>query len=115
MGQGVGSVQISRIAVAVAIAVVLLALRTSRAQYQPPSEKIVIKADSAASWNDGATTVILIDSPVVIELDNAKASAKQAVIWLTPAPRAMLDEQLAEIALIGDAKLEQPQQQLTRS
>jgi hypothetical protein len=85
------------------------------AQYQPPSEKLVLTGKSAATWADGRTNIIQLTGPVTIELDRATLSADSAVVWLTPASQQSLEIQNAQIALIGNAKLEQTQTQTTRS
>ncbi|HMB94725.1 MAG TPA: hypothetical protein VKK61_01665, partial [Tepidisphaeraceae bacterium] len=83
------------------------------AQYQPPSDYLTINADRASTWTDGPTNVVQLQGPVTIQTDRAKLTADRAVIWLTPVPNSVLDEQTAEIALIGNASVEQPQ--VTRS
>ena len=111
-----------RVAIALsALAVALAALlddSTALAQYQPPSEKLLITAGSAATWAGDGEDVIQLEGPVTIETDRARLSAQRAVIWLRPAPQAGLpparaDEpivptgtQRADILLIGDAQVE---------
>ncbi len=60
------------------IAGVLLLGLTGRvsAQYTPPSDQLVINAQKAVTWKEDSTTVIQIDNPVTIELDETKMSAK---------------------------------------
>ncbi|MDB5290542.1 MAG: hypothetical protein JWL69_1783 [Phycisphaerales bacterium] len=85
------------------------------AQYQPPSEKLVLTGKSAATWADGTTNIIQLTGRVTIELDRAKLSADGAVVWLSPVNPQNLEIQNAQIALIGNARLEQTQNHTTRS
>ncbi len=84
-----------------------LASRAS-AQYQAASENLIIQGKSVATWNSAGTSIVQIEGPVTIKTERATMTAKQAVIWITPAKDAILSEQKAEISLIGDADLEQP-------
>src|SRR5207237_4593848 len=61
----------------------------------------------AATWNEGATGIVQVEGPVVIELDRATLKAKQAVLWITEDPQAP-DQRRAEVALLGDAEVKQP-------
>ncbi|MDB5302731.1 MAG: hypothetical protein JWM97_280 [Phycisphaerales bacterium] len=85
------------------------------AQYQPPSEKLILTGKSAATWADGPTNIIQLTGPVTIELDRAKLSADGAVVWLSPINQQNLEIQNAQIALIGNARLEETQARTTRS
>jgi hypothetical protein len=88
------------------------------AQYQAPSEKLLITAGSAATWAGDGEDVIQLEGPVTIETDRARLSAQRAVIWLRPAPQAgappagpdhliiPTGTQRADILLIGDAQVE---------
>ncbi len=93
----------------IAIASLALTLFSSltRAQYQPPSEKLLITTASASTWAQGRGTVIQLQGPLTLELDHAKLRAKQAVIWLAPDSKEAPDQQRAQIALICDAEVEQ--------
>jgi hypothetical protein len=113
-----------RLRVAIALSALALTLglpfhaSTLLAQYQPPSEKLLITAGSAATWAGDGEDVIQLEGPVTIETDRARLSAQRAVIWLRPAPQAglppgpgdrpavPLGTQRAEILLIGDAQVE---------
>jgi lipopolysaccharide assembly outer membrane protein LptD (OstA) len=100
----------------IVIAVVVLTVfhvSQSSAQYQPPSEILLIDGKSASTWVSDQVNVIQIDGPVKIELDHATLTASNAVIWLSPAPGAVIEQQRAEIALIGDATIKQ--RDITRS
>ncbi len=83
------------------------------AQAPPASEQLTLTAKSAATWTDGTTTVIQLQGPIKIELDRAKMSAQRAVIWLVPVSQQNLDLQSLQVALIGDARIEQ--EQVTRT
>ena len=74
-------------------------------QSQAPSDTLAINGDGATTWTDGNTNVIQIQGHVVITTDDATFSADNAVIWIGPKPNAVLDEQLAEISLVGNAKI----------
>jgi hypothetical protein len=79
----------------------------------PISESLVVSAARASTWLQDGSHVVLLDGPVKIELDHRVLTAKQAVIWLTPVAGASgAPIERAEIALIGDAQLKQPE--LTR-
>lgn len=84
-------------------------------QYQPPSDFLSISGSRASTWTAGSTNVIQLQGPVTIQTDRAKMSADRAVIWLTPLPGTVLDQERAEIALIGNVSLEQQQPQISRS
>ena len=60
------------------------------------------------TWNEGNATVVLVDNPLTIELDETKMSANSAAIWLTPLEGPLAGQHRIEIVLIGDAKLDQP-------
>lgn len=78
------------------------------AQFQSPSEKLLISASAASTWSQGQENVIQLQGPVTIELDRATLSASEAaVVWLSRVPGAVLELQHAQIALIGDAKVAQ--------
>src|SRR5439155_619324 len=76
--------------------------------YTPPSDQLIINAPKATTWSEGNTSVIQIDVPVSIELDETKMTARSAVIWLTPLEGALAGQHRVEIVLVGDAKLNQP-------
>lgn len=72
-----------------------------------PIDYLQINAPHAQTFTDGGQQVIYVDTPLVIETDRARLSAKSAVIWFTPVQGAAMGRQRAEIALIGDAELTQ--------
>ncbi len=94
-------------AIGIAVLSLLALVAPTLAQFQPPSEKLLIRAEKAWTWIDGASNVVECDGPVTIETDYAILTARQAVVWLTPVPGAILEQQRAEIALIGDAEVKQ--------
>jgi len=67
----------------------------------------MISANSASTWTTGPTSVLQLSGPVTIDLDNASLTADEAVVWLTPVPGEILNNQHAQIALIGHAKIRQ--------
>jgi len=79
------------------------------------SEKLLINAGSASSWAVGNVSVVQLQGPVVITMDDVKCSADQAVIWLTPSADGLLAEQQADIVLLGHAKLTAQENHLTRT
>jgi len=50
---------------------------------------------------------VQLNGPVTLQLDTASLSADNAVLWLTPVRGSVIEQQRAEIALIGHARLEQ--------
>jgi hypothetical protein len=85
----------------------LLALSAiAHGQYQAPSERLLITAQSASTRPDGDGSIVELNGNVTIELDRARLTADSAVIWL-PAPSDNQQPQEAQIALIGDARVEQ--------
>lgn len=107
------------VTIALAILVSFFAARPAPAQYQSPADSISIRADEAATWSEGNTVIIQLDSPATIQTPEATLSAKRAVLWLTPSSSAgaveATQQQRAEIALIGEAKIDQPAEQLRRT
>lgn len=91
----------------IAVLSLLAIVASADAQFQPPSEKLVIHADKAWTWTDGASNVLQCDGPVTIDTDYARLTAQSAVIWLNPLPGTVLDRQRADIALLGNATVTQ--------
>jgi lipopolysaccharide export system protein LptA len=91
------------------VSVTLLGPARARAQYQAPSQKLVMSARSATTWSSGETDVALLEGPATVELDRATLTARQAVLWITPERGAAAAEGTRQVtvALIGDAKVEQ--------
>jgi lipopolysaccharide assembly outer membrane protein LptD (OstA) len=94
------------LAVALFLLAVLAPSAALPAQYQPPSEKLTLRALSAATWSEAGSDVIRLEGPVTIETDRARLSARQAVLWLTPIPNGQAGSQRAEIILLGDAEVQ---------
>ena len=84
---------------ALAAAFAFLYARTSLAQVQPPSEKLVIRAASASTWRDGETDVVQLEGPVTVELDQATLSGKRAVVWISPDPTSKVGARRVHVAL----------------
>ncbi len=106
------------IAAVLAAAACLVCPRHAAAQYQAPSEKLLMSAKKASTWSQSGTDVVMLEGPVKIELDRATLTAKRAVVWITPEPGGNADgsaKQRVEVALLGDAKVEQPAAGATRS
>src|SRR5207249_11616731 len=55
----------------------------------------------------GQPNDIPLEGPLTLRVDRATMHADLAVIWLTPARGVPIDQQRAEISLIGNATLEQ--------
>src|ERR1700690_3895328 len=85
------------------------------AQVQPPSDKLLIDGTLARTWNDGTSDVVQISGPLTIHLDRMDLTAHDAVIWLSPDNGPVIPQQRAEIALIGDAVVQEPARGITRS
>jgi lipopolysaccharide export system protein LptA len=84
------------------------------AALEEPSERLSITAAAAATWDRDGESVVALEGPVTIELDEATLSAGRAVIWLRAEPgEGAGRRQRAEVALLGDAKV--VQQDATRS
>lgn len=77
------------------------------AQVQPPVDYLSINSRDARTWNQGTTQIVLLHGPVSIDMENVRLRAKSAVIWLTPITNGVIQQQQADIALIGDASVEQ--------
>jgi lipopolysaccharide assembly outer membrane protein LptD (OstA) len=73
----------------------------------PTSDNLIMTAQKATTWVDGASNVVMLEGPVKIQLDRTSMTADQAVIWLTPAKGSQLQTQEAQIALIGNITLDQ--------
>ncbi len=97
------------------IAVLFACVSPARAQFTQVSEKLLIRASAAANWAVGPVNILQLQGPVWIVTDDVSCSAKQAVIWLRPAPGGLLHEQQVDIVLVGDATLKASDNHLTRS
>jgi lipopolysaccharide assembly outer membrane protein LptD (OstA) len=101
--------------IACAFALTAFASHVALAQPQAPSSKLIITANSASTWNDGKADIIQSEGAVTIDLDNTQLSADQAVVWLTRVPNSLVERYRVEIALLGNARLRQPAENVTRS
>jgi len=85
------------------------------AQGDSENDNLLMKGETATTWVDGTTNVVMLDGPgVSIDLDRTHMTADRAVLWLTPMKGALLQERTAEIALVGNATIDQ-QGQVQRS
>lgn len=83
------------------------------------ADMLVMSAPVAVTWDmddpsavGGTASVVQLgrvggDGPVRLRLDGTTLSASAAVVWISPAPNALVDRQLVRIALLGDALVEQ--------
>ncbi|HEX4053559.1 MAG TPA: LPS assembly protein LptD [Tepidisphaeraceae bacterium] len=99
----------------IAILLPFACVSPARAQFAQVSEKLLIRASSVTNWAAGSVNILQLQGPVSVVTDDVTCSAKQAVIWLTPVPGALLHEQQVDIVLIGDATLAASVNHLTRS
>ena len=81
----------------------------ARAQANPPSQSLDISAVTASTWSEGRTNIVQLDGPVTITLERAKLTANNAVVWLEESRGGQPGEEFVTIALVGDARIEQPQ------
>jgi hypothetical protein len=90
------------------IALLALALLVPRsAKAQSVSQTLTISAPSSVTWSQPPADVLFLDGPVRIDIDHARLTADQAVIWLTPQPGGADKGLSVRIALMGSARLEQ--------
>jgi hypothetical protein len=71
------------------------------------SDTLIIKGNTAATWQDGGENVAEVNGGVSIKLDQVELRADHAVIWLSPVEGALLGEMQAKIALLGHSELRQ--------
>jgi lipopolysaccharide assembly outer membrane protein LptD (OstA) len=95
-------------ALVAAIVVVLTTPLSLHAQYEPLVDQVIVTAPSANTWVDGDTHIIQLKGPVTIALDKTQLSAESAVMWVTPLRGVLADQRRVEVALIGSAKVSQP-------
>lgn len=103
--EGVRTLRLLKLRSAVASVLLLPALAAAR--QSAVSASFDMSADTASTWSDGGTTIVQIDGPVTIQTDTAKMTGKAAVIWFSTSPDSVLGRKRAEVALIGDVRLEQ--------
>jgi hypothetical protein len=74
-----------------------------------PDNGLTITAINASTWSNDRSNIVQLDGPVTILLPHTRMSARQAVVWIEPAPAGTTGgDQLATVVLIGDAALQQP-------
>jgi hypothetical protein len=65
-------------------------------------------AARATTWTEEGTNVVMLEGPgVAIDLDRTRMTADRAVVWIRPTKGTLLQEQSAEIALLGNYTLDQ--------
>jgi lipopolysaccharide export system protein LptA len=82
-------------------------------QGQNAGENLIITAQKATTWVDPANAqinIVQLEAGVTIALDRTKMTTDSAVIWLAPVKGGLLEQQAAQIALLGNAVIEQPGQ-----
>ena len=77
------------------------------AQTAPVVEQLSASADTAFTWTEDQASVVQFEGPVSFRLDDVSMKADSAVLWLKRAPGAVFEQQEVEIALLGNALLEQ--------
>jgi hypothetical protein len=70
-----------------------------------PPNSLLMTAAKSTVWNDGNTSIVELHGPVKIEVDRARMSAENAVVWITPDESG--SGQSVQIALIGKVQLKQ--------
>jgi lipopolysaccharide assembly outer membrane protein LptD (OstA) len=90
------------------ILMLLLVAWPAAAQFAAPADMLEVRAASARTWMEEQTSVVLLEGPVAIDLDRNHLSASSAVLWITTLRQAVGQPQRVEIALVGEARLEQP-------
>jgi len=76
---------------------------------RPSVENLQLTAKDAYTWTRGQTSIIQLQGAVSIQMEHRLLQADSAVVWITPRPSALLEEQDAQIVLIGHASLSQDQ------
>jgi hypothetical protein len=91
----------------------LLATRPSLVfgQIQPPVDYLHVSGADARTWTQGATQIVLLHGPINIDLESVHASAQNAIVWLTPNSNGVVQQEEAQIALIGSAVVTQENMQ----
>ncbi|HEY7115492.1 MAG TPA: hypothetical protein VH475_02840 [Tepidisphaeraceae bacterium] len=73
----------------------------------PVNDNLIMQAPAATTWSEVGANVVMLEGGVSIELDRTKMSADRAVVWIAPQKGAVLEEQEAQIALLGNASIDQ--------
>lgn len=80
---------------------------------EAPADFLTIQGHQAATWpqpgvgGQAESNVVQVTGPVEIRMDHTRMFADGAVVWLTPIRGTVIEQQRAEIALIGHARVEQ--------
>ena len=77
------------------------------AQTPPVVEQFSASADTAYTWTENEVNVVQFEGPVSFQVDDVSMKADSAVLWLKRIPGAVFEQQDVEIALLGNAVLEQ--------
>lgn len=77
------------------------------AQTPPLVETLSVAGDNAYTWNENQLSIAQFEGPVKFHLDDVTMKADSAVMWLKVVPGSVLQQQQVEIALIGNASLQQ--------
>jgi LPS transport system D len=104
-----------QLALSLTVLALLLPSASALGQIQPPSDKLLVDAAAANTWSDGTSDIIQLKGPVTIRLDRMVLRANAAVIWLSSEPGLVIEQERAEIALVGDAVVREPARAITRS
>src|SRR5690242_4266097 len=73
-------------ALSLAAASALPALPSFGQTFDQPSEHLAIGSTAAATWDKDGESIVALEGPVTIELDQATLTAKRAVVWLKKEP-----------------------------
>jgi hypothetical protein len=83
------------------------------AQTPPVIETLSASATTAYTWRDGDTSVMHLEGPAVLQLDDVTMSADAVVVWVKSVPGEVFERRQLEVALLGHAQLRQGE--VTRS
>jgi LPS transport system D len=93
--------------IAIAFTVLAIASVAFAQQSKLPADSMLMECAHAQLWTEGTASVIELHRLKGIELPHAKLTGDDAVVWITPSPGGLVDEQQIRIALIGHARLDQ--------
>jgi hypothetical protein len=75
------------------------------------NDNLIMQATRATTWTDEGTNVVMLESAagqqVALDVDRTRMTADRAVVWLSPVKGSLLQEQEAQIALLGNYTLDQ--------
>ena len=95
------------------VCLAIVALAAAQSHGQTVADSLLIQGVAAATWVDRDTSVIQVTGPVTIDLDRTHLTADRAVVWIRPSGGTVVDQQLVEISLLGNAFIKQ--NDITRS